>query len=425
MKLKKLIVIFFMLFCSTLIYGQNEQLKIDSLIKIKIKFENEIQQLDGKISENQLKLIQIDLVKYGLPAFSEPDKIIHHLAFSLSYNEQHEQADWVAHIISPNVKNRSFSRTNDFREDPTVKTGSSTEKDFFIKSLKPDSTYEYDGFGYDRGHLAPSADFRWSQQAMSESYYYSNMSPQLPEFNREIWANLESFIREYVGESNEKVYVVTGGILNNNLKKIERGVNKVSIPEKFYKVVLDYVGDSISAIGFIIPNKQTDYPVISYAVTVDEVEKQSGIDFFPALDDEIENKLESAYNINHWQTEKRKRNLAPVNRNKLPEDAINTVMARSYYDQNAKVCGTVVEVHETKNGDFFMNFDQDFPEQLFWCTIWKSNIVNFSYNPQEYLINKKICVEGTVKQKYGKPSMSIYNEKDITLYEDEMNNKQH
>ncbi len=425
MKLKKLSVIFFMLFCSTLIYGQNEQLKIDSLIKIKIKFENEIQQLDGKISENQLKLIQIDLVKYGLPAFSEPDKIIHHLAFSLSYNEQHEQADWVAHIISPNVKNRSFSRTNDFREDPTVKTGSSTEKDFFIKSLKPDSTYEYDGFGYDRGHLAPSADFRWSQQAMSESYYYSNMSPQLPEFNREIWANLESFIREYVGESNEKVYVVTGGILNNNLKKIERGVNKVSIPEKFYKVVLDYVGDSISAIGFIIPNKQTDYPVISYAVTVDEVEKQSGIDFFPALDDEIENKLESAYNINHWQTEKRKRNLAPVNRNKLPEDAINTVMARSYYDQNAKVCGTVVEVHETKNGDFFMNFDQDFPEQLFWCTIWKSNIVNFSYNPQEYLINKKICVEGTVKQKYGKPSMSIYNEKDITLYEDEMNNKQH
>ncbi len=425
MKLKKLSVIFFMLFCSTLIYGQNEQLKIDSLIKIKIKFENEIQQLDGKISENQLKLIQIDLVKYGLPAFSEPDKIIHHLAFSLSYNEQHEQADWVAHIISPNVKNRSFSRTNDFREDPTVKTGSSTEKDFFIKSLKPDSTYEYDGFGYDRGHLAPSADFRWSQQAMSESYYYSNMSPQLPEFNREIWANLESFIREYVGESNEKVYVVTGGILNNNLKKIERGVNKVSIPEKFYKVVLDYVGDSISAIGFIIPNKQTDYPVISYAVTVDEVEKQSGIDFFPALDDEIENKLESAYNINHWQTEKRKRNLAPVNRNKLPEDAINTVMARSYYDQNAKVCGTVVEVHETKNGDFFMNFDQDFPEQLFWCTIWKSNIVNFSYNPQEYLINKKICVEGTVKQKYGKPSMSIYNENDITLYEDEMNNKQH
>ncbi len=425
MKLKKLSVIFFMLFCSTLIYGQNEQLKIDSLIKIKIKFENEIQQLDGKISENQLKLIQIDLVKYGLPAFSEPDKIIHHLAFSLSYNEQHEQADWVAHIISPNVKNRSFSRTNDFREDPTVKTGSSTEKDFFIKSLKPDSTYEYDGFGYDRGHLAPSADFRWSQQAMSESYYYSNMSPQLPEFNREIWANLESFIREYVGESNEKVYVVTGGILNNNLKKIERGVNKVSIPEKFYKVVLDYVGDSISAIGFIIPNKQTDYPVISYAVTVDEVEKQSGIDFFPALDDEIENKLESAYNINHWQTEKKKRNLAPVNRNKLPEDAINTVMARSYYDQNAKVCGTVVEVHETKNGDFFMNFDQDFPEQLFWCTIWKSNIVNFSYNPQEYLINKKICVEGTVKQKYGKPSMSIYNENDITLYEDEMNNKQH
>ena len=255
---------------------------------------------------------------------------------------------------------------------------------------------------------------------MSESYYYSNMSPQLPEFNREIWAELESMIREYVQEKNVHIFVVTGPIFSDNPKKIERSINNLSIPEAFFKVVIDIEGDSSAGIGFIMPHEECEYPVMSYAVTIDDVEKRTGIDFFSSLPNDLENKLESDNNYKHWQTGKRKVNVNPIHRNNLPKNCVNTVQARSYYDSKVKVCGTVVRVHENKDGHYFINLDKDFPEQLFWCTIWKSNIVNFSYNPQEYLLNKKICVKGIIKKKYGKPSMSIYNEKDVTLFEDEM-----
>ncbi len=420
MKSKRFFLIFLIFFYSNLSFAQNNEKEIEQIQKKVKLIEKERDELLSEIKSIRLKIIQDDLKKYGLPELKKNEEVIHHLAFSLSYNEKHEQANWVAHIITPDIKGTGYSRTNDFREDKDVKTGSSTEKDYFLKYLQADSTYEYDGFGYDRGHLAPSADFRWCKEAMSESYYYSNMSPQLPDFNRGIWAKLESFIREYVAESNEKVYVVTGGILKDNLKKIERGINKVSIPEEFFKVILDIEGNEKSGIAFIMPNEGSDYPVISFAVSIDEVEKKTGINFFASLPDSLENRLESKFDIKHWQTEKRKVNIVPIHRNKLPKNAVNTVQARSYYDSKTKVCGTVVGTHETRSGNIFLNFDRSFPEQLFWCTIWKDNIVNFSYNPQDYLLNKKICIKGTVKKKYGKPSMSLHNDNQITLYSEEM-----
>ncbi len=421
MKAKTIFLISFIFFSVNISFGQDYQNKINELEK-KINICKQKQDsLNNILKDIELSILHDKLEKYGLPKFSGDVEIINHPALILSYNEKHEQANWVAHIISKRITGKGFSRTNDFRPDPLVKTGSAVEKDYFLKYFNSDdSTYTYDGFGYDRGHLAPSADFRWNEHAMSQSYFYSNMSPQLPDFNRGIWAKTESFLREYVAENNHDIFVVTGGVLNDNLPKVERSINKVSIPKYFYKVAADLEGDTLEGIAFIIPNEGSDYPVISFAVPIDSVEKVTGIDFFASLPDSIQNKFEATIDIKHWQTKNRKNNHKPISRNKLPKGAVNTVMARSYYDNKAKVCGTVVEVHETRSGNLFLNFDQDFPEQLFWCTLWKDNIVNFSYNPEEYLLNKKICVRGTVKKKYGKPSMSIYNEKQITLYKDEM-----
>ncbi len=420
MKLKEITLFFSIIFLSFSTFAQDYQKEISTI-------ENQIQKLDAKkdsldsLAKNiRLTLLHNKLKKYGLPQYSGDVEIVEHPAIILSYNEKYEQANWVAHIISKEITGKGFSRTNDFRPDPLVKTGSTEEKDFFLKHLNSDSSYTYDGFGYDRGHLAPSADFRWNKEAMSESYFYSNMSPQLPDFNRGIWARVESFLREYVAENKHDLYVVTGGVLTDNLPKVERSIHKVSIPKEFYKIAVDLEGNIPEGIAFIVPNEGSDYPVISFAVPIDSVEKITGINFFASLPDSIQDKFEKTTDIHHWQTKNRKNNRKPINRNKLPKEAINTVMARSYYDNKAKVCGTVVEVHETKSGNYFLNFDQDFPEQLFWCTIWKRNIVNFSYSPKEYLINKKICVSGTVKKKYGKPSMSVYNEKQITLYKDDM-----
>jgi endonuclease G len=140
--------------------------------------------LAGVMAEvEDLKLGQVrkDLLQVGLPEGQQ----IRHSAMILSYSEEHEQAKWVAHIIRPEVTDGRGVRSHDFREDPLVATGSAVETDYFLKYLQADSTFTYDGFGWDRGHLAPSADFRWSERALSESFLYSNMSPQLDDFNRE------------------------------------------------------------------------------------------------------------------------------------------------------------------------------------------------------------------------------------------------
>ncbi len=413
--------IFFLIFFGSF-FGKiiAQQTRKDSLLQQLHSLKKQEIALREKIGEIELDTLHKYLIQYGLPNVKPQETVVNHRIISLSYNEKHKQANWVAHIISPEITRPGFARTNDFRKDPKLKTETAGEKDYFLKSLQDDGSYTYKNFGYDRGHLAPSADFRWNKKAMSQSYYYSNISPQLPDFNRGVWASLESFIREYVQEHEQKVYVVTGPVLTDNLPVIERSRHKVSIPEFFFKVVLNTEGDTARGIGFILPHSDDEYPPISYATTIDEVEKLTGIDFFPALPDSLEEKVERTLNIKHWQTQSRKRNVAPISRRKLPKNAYNTVQARSHFDSKEKICGTVVEIHKTRSGNYFLNFDQDFPEQLFWCTIWKDNLVNFSYNPVNYLINKKICVKGNIKKKYGKPSMNLYNEKAITLYEDEM-----
>ena len=373
------------------------QNKLDSISQTQRNLLSEIEIL-------KLQKLISDLKKNGLPAIISGEQITEHSAMILVYSEEYEQAKWVAHIISPDIITGNITRTNDFRADEKIQTGSAVTEDYWET-------------GYDRGHLAPSADFRWSQIALSESYFYSNMSPQLPEFNREIWADIESFVRQKITEKNEPLYVVTGGILKKDLPTI--GTNKVAIPEQFYKVVADLSGDSIAGIAFLVPNQKTDYPLTSFAVSIDSIEAVTGINFFASLPEKTQNSIESNFDIKIWQSSENIGNVAPIHRNKLPEKTINTVQARSYIDQKATVCGTVVSIKKTdKSGNIFINLDQDFPNQIFWCTIWESNIVNFSYNPEIYLKDKRICVTGDIKLKYGQPSMSIQNEKAIRLFEE-------
>ncbi len=369
-------------------------------------YQQKTEQLKTEIASLKLQKVQADIAKMMIPTLEEGDKVIAHSAMSLCYSEKDEQAKWVAHIILPDIKNGNESRSNDFREDPLVETGTAVKDDYWYS-------------GFDRGHLAPSADFRWNKTALSESYFYSNMAPQRPELNREGWAQLEDLLRGYVQEHNEPLYVYTGGILEDGLPTFGK-INKISIPKQFYKIAYDITGDTVSAIGFLFPNGACPEPTLSYAVTIDSIEALTGIDFFPALDDELENKLESELNLEQWHLAKNKQDVLPIHRTKLPEGAINSVMAQSYYDKKAKVCGTVVSVKVSKSGNYFLNFDQVFPNQIFWATIWKSDVHNFSYDIEKTLLNQKICVSGVVKEKYGKPSMSISNEKKITFYDEEM-----
>ena len=220
----------------------------------------------------------------SLPHINESDQIIQHSAYTLNYSEQHEQASWVAYTLTSTHIRGTVNRTNDFREDYKVKTESA-------------SLFDYKGSGYDRGHLAPAGDMKWSSTAMSESFYMSNMSPQLPGFNRGIWKKLESNVRNWARDNGE-LYVVTGPILTGNYPTI--GANQVSIPHYYYKVILDYKEPDIKGIGFILPHEKSSSSLQSFVISIDEVERRTGFDFYHSLPDSIEKQIESNVDVSKW-----------------------------------------------------------------------------------------------------------------------------
>ena len=209
-------------------------------------------------------------------------ELIKHTFYSLSYAEDHEQAEWVHYKITPLMLKGNVKRTNYFKIDRKVSTGSANTKDY-LKS------------GYDRGHLAPAADMKLSKLSMSESFYMSNVSPQKHSFNAGAWLKLEKLVRAWAKTS--ELYITTGGVLNSKyLKTI--GNNNVSVPEKFYKIIYDPRNQKI--IAFLMANEKLDLPIEKYIVTVDEIESLTGIDFYHQLDDELEEKMESTILKRQW-----------------------------------------------------------------------------------------------------------------------------
>lgn len=281
-----------------LTFGQQETKTIDG--KTVLLYEDGTWFYADSIPLNKIKATT--LTKLEIPNTNPRDKIITHTGYSLLYNETHEQANWVAYELTKEETNKLYERTNKFISDPKVKTGTASDKD-------------YEGSGYDRGHLAPASDMAWSSNSMVESFYYSNMSPQTPSFNRGIWKKLEELVRTWAVENNN-VYIVTGPVLTNGLQTI--GPNKVSIPNQYYKVVLDYSEPYIKGIGFILPNIETKEQLQYYAVSIDSVEKLTGIDFFPLLQDDQEELIEKTLCIKCW-TWKNSKTTIEKNENKTTE----------------------------------------------------------------------------------------------------------
>ena len=235
--------------------------------------------------KNSLSQKPNEIPNLELPQLLKNEKVITHTGFQLVYSEAHEQAKWVCYQFTKAETNKMANRSDNFREDVKIKTNSATDND-------------YKGSGYDRGHLAPAGDMNWSVEAMSCSFYYSNMSPQTPSFNRGIWKKLEEQVRSWVA-IYDTLYVVTGPVLEADLPFI--GANQVSIPNFYYKVVLDAKKERKEAIGFVMPNKKSNLSIQNYVVTIDSVEKLTGIDFFYQLPSEIENQIERKVCVSCWR----------------------------------------------------------------------------------------------------------------------------
>ena len=412
----KLITLFFLI--SYLSFGQIENPEVNFIQHQIDSLEESKKILFSKLEDAKLKWIQNQIEKIGIPNAGNDGQIINHLAFSLSYNESHEQANWVMHIILPAISTGNATRSNDFREDPLVKTGTSCEQDYFLKEKKPDGKFKYDGFGYDRGHLAPSADFRWSEKALSESYFYSNMSPQLGDFNRFKWAELENWMREYVTKNNTSLVIVTAPVLSQDISKIERGINKVSIPKYFVKVALDIKNNR--GIGFILPHQKIEKPLEYFAVSIDSVESTIGYDLFSSLNDSLENELEAKTPYIEWLPESQKDDVIAIPLTQLPKGSVNTQRVNGIMNDGKKhtVCGKVVSTKKHKKGHVFINLDKKFPNQVFSLSIFESNIKNFDYEPEEYLINKEVCFTGRIGEYNNTPNMIIENSKQIKLLDE-------
>jgi endonuclease G len=216
---------------------------------------------------------------------STTNQIVKHNYYTLSYNEEHEQAEWVAYSLDKkDIAYTNFKRPF-FIEDPKVKTKSADWRN-------------YKRSGYDRGHLCPAGDRKFSREAFNETFFTSNISPQKHDFNSGIWNRLEQKVR-YWAKKYSHLYVVTGGILSdNNYSTI--GKEKVTVPKYFYKVLLDYTKPEIKAIAFLLPHEESTKPLYSFVVSIDELEKRTGIDFFSELPDDLENTLESSKNYKNW-----------------------------------------------------------------------------------------------------------------------------
>jgi endonuclease G len=372
----------------------------------------------GKIEKVKLEQLLSDLKAKGLPALEAGETLVEHSAMCLVYSEAHEQAKWVAHIIRPEIIEGQVSRTNDFRTDPKVATGTTVEEDYFLKYKQADGSYEYDGFGYDRGHLAPSADFRWSYQALSESYFYSNMSPQLPEFNRENWAELENLLRAYIYRNPKaQLYVVTGPLLEDDLPRMERSKNDLRIPRQFWKVALDL--ENKQAIGFLFPHQEIRYPLETFAFPVDHIEKVTGIDFFPELEDRLEEELESQVNKAVWVPELQFGDVEPIPATSLARNHFNTIQAQNYVGKNdvINVCGIAVGARRSRKGNILINLDKQYPNQIFTVFIRKEHIINFPYDPEVEVKGKQLCAKGKVVNIGSTPTIFIEDENALEIME--------
>lgn len=415
--MKRIVWLFFLF--PILLFAQNDpkaalqQLEFE-LAGLKEKQESVL----GKIENVKLEMLRNDLEANGLPELREGEKLIKHSAMYLVYSEEHEQAAWVAHVILPDVLTGKVSRTNDFRTDPLVETGTTEEIDFFLTKTLDDGSTEYDGFGFDRGHLAPSADFRWSQTALSESYFYSNMSPQRPDFNRGIWASVEGKIRGYLNNNpNVQLYVVTGPVLKPGLPVVERSVNKPSIPDQYFKVVMDL--ENQRGIAFLLNNEKGNDPVSSYAVTIDKIEELTGIDFFHNVPDVIEEGLESAFEPEKWLPKGSEGDVKALDPTTLPKNNFNTKQAELYKgrNDNVTICGTVVGARTSRAGNVLLNLDKQYPNQIFTVFIRKEDLGNFSYDLVEAWKGQVIAVSGKVASMGSTPAMYVKHEKEIKAFD--------
>lgn len=227
------------------------------------------------------------------PSAVANNQILQHRAYTVSYNDTHEEADWVYYHLTADMVEGPSDHNTEYQTDKDV-------------ALETATTNDYTRSGYTRGHLCPSADVRNDKAAHDELYMMTNMAPQTKEFNAGIWGEIESQVRYRVKKYGD-LYIATGPILKPDLPKLKgekrnrrANFNGVSIPEQFYKIVYCPAQGGKMAAYLLNAHhdkdgkewvkyngyKESPYHLRDYAVSVDQIERLTGIDFFSGIDNE-------------------------------------------------------------------------------------------------------------------------------------------
>lgn len=224
-----------------------------------------------------------------MPMSKRGDNVIRHTGYALSFNGETNCPNWVAWELTRSEASAHGSRNPDFYPDPQV------------DGRHQVTTQDYKGSGYTRGHMCPAGDMKWSSKAQHDCFYMSNMCPQTKDLNADSWEVLESACRRWA-KSEGSVYIVCGPVFNEGRKVRYIGrQHKVRVPDGFFKVVLSMKRGHEKAIGFYYANNDRFQTMESAAMSVDEIERMTGYDFFYLVEDNLENRVEARYNLRDWK----------------------------------------------------------------------------------------------------------------------------
>lgn len=252
--------------------------------------ETRIEQSLSVTPESEMPAKGLPLISHlEIPTLDEQrqEQVIEHIGYTVSFNPEWNIPNWVAYELSAEEVDGVEERNNHFVPDPMVKGD-------------PVVTKDYSNSGYDRGHMAPAADMKWSAQAMRESFYMTNMCPQNHNLNAGDWKVLEEQVRSWAGKYDH-VWICCGPIVSDASHTIGE-VRKIVVPQSFFKVVLRQKDDSWAGIAFMMANRPRDgkWTLGHYAMSIEDMEIITGINFFPLLPDNVEEHVESAYALSEW-----------------------------------------------------------------------------------------------------------------------------
>ena len=212
-------------------------------------------------------------------------QILRRVGYVVSYNPDNRIPNWVA-----------WQLTESHTTGPYKRAGIGFQADSEAKGVQV-TTFDYSRSGYDRGHMCPSGDNKWDKTAQLQSFLMTNICPQNRNLNAGDWNEMENQCRKWAKQYG-RIYIVAGPILYNQKHKTI-GKAKVVVPEAFFKVVLCMEGTP-KAIGFIYKNEAGNRPKGDYVNSIDAIERITGFDFFPALEDALEAKVEAEANLADW-----------------------------------------------------------------------------------------------------------------------------